>query len=294
MKILNFGSLNIDHVYQVGHIVREGETIRAKELRHFAGGKGLNQSIALARAGAQVFHAGCVGEDGDHLCGLLRENGVDTRYIKTVNTPTGNAVIQVDGHGQNSIVVYGGANHEIGREQIERTLSDFSPGDWLLLQNEISEIPYLIELGCRKGLKIALNPSPFDRGMLGLPLENLSLLFVNEVEAAQMTGFDGGDVEEIVAQLGAVLPGSGIVLTLGERGSVYLHDGQAVYQRSFPAKAVDTTAAGDTFTGYFLAAVLQGQTPQTAMELASRASALAVSRPGAYPSIPWKEELQAN
>lgn len=292
MKILNFGSLNIDHVYQVGHIVREGETVCAGELHHFAGGKGFNQSIALARSGAQVLHAGCVGEDGLYLCGLLQENGVDTRYIQAVNAPTGNAVIQVDERGQNSIVVYGGANREISREQIDRTLLDFSPGDWLLLQNEISEIPYLIERGQQKGLKIALNPSPFDEGILNLPLQDLSLLFLNEVEAAGMTGLGSGDIETITAQLGTALPGCGVVLTLGERGSVYLDGGRAIYQKSFPATAVDTTAAGDTFTGYFLAAILQGQPPETAMELASKAAALAVSRPGAYPSIPWKEELE--
>lgn len=162
MKILNFGSLNIDYTYSVDHIVHPGETITSGSLEVFPGGKGLNQSIALARAGADVYHAGLIGEDGIFLRDLCRESGVKTGYIRETETRTGNAIIQVSEKGENCIILYPGANREQTEEYIDEVLKGFGEGDVLLLQNEINLLDYLISKGAEKGMKIVLNPSPFD------------------------------------------------------------------------------------------------------------------------------------
>ena len=136
MKILNYGSCNIDYVYALDHILKVGETLVADKLSIFPGGKGLNQSIAIARAGAPVYHAGCVGSDGDFLIELMSESGVDTSYIKRVNEKNGHAIIEVSRKGDNSIFIYAGSNGMIEKADIDRVLSDFSSGDILLLQND--------------------------------------------------------------------------------------------------------------------------------------------------------------
>ena len=135
MKILNFGSLNLDYVYQVDHFVVPGETISADSMVINAGGKGLNQSVALARAGAPVCHAGCCGTGGEQLAALLKENGIDISCLYPVDTIQGNAFIQVTASGENSIVVFPGSNHCVTPEQIDQTLRRFGEGDYLLLQN---------------------------------------------------------------------------------------------------------------------------------------------------------------
>ena len=147
--------MNIDYIYRVRHIVREGETIPSESRSVFPGGKGLNQSVALARAGVPVLHAGCVGkEDGDFLVSFLRENGVNTDKIKLCDGATGHAIIQVDENGQNGIVLFPGANQKITPEDIDDMLGDAQPGDWLLLQNETSCGAEIIEKATEKGMKV--------------------------------------------------------------------------------------------------------------------------------------------
>ena len=140
MKILNFGSINIDLVYRVPHIVKPGETLSSLSLARFAGGKGNNQSIALARAGAPVFHAGKIGKDGAWIVAMLKVAGADVRFVKKDPGPTGHAVIQVADSGQNSIVLFPGANRTITPQEIRDTLAHFGKGDILLLQNEINAL----------------------------------------------------------------------------------------------------------------------------------------------------------
>lgn len=298
MRVLCFGSLNIDYVYEVPRFITGGETLAAASLRRFSGGKGLNQSIALARAGLEVRHAGAVGRDGLFLLEELRAAGVDTGYVEVLeDVQTGHTVIQRTPSGENCILLYGGANRSITREHIDRVLPDFGPGDALVLQNEISELPYLAERAKARGLTVALNPSPMEEGLLPL-LPCADWLLLNEIEAAQLLGGLGKPVPEageaLAEALAAALPASAaVVLTLGAQGSLCVRGGRLIKQAAVPVRAVDTTAAGDTYTGFFLAGALSGQSVEQAMAYASTAAAIAVTRPGAAPSIPSREEVLA-
>ena len=295
MRVLSFGSLNIDYVYEVPRFVGGGETLSALSLSRFSGGKGLNQSIALARAGLEVRHAGAVGRDGLFLLEELREAGVRTESVEVLeDARTGHAIIQRTPSGENCILLYGGANRRITREQIDRVLSDFGPGDALALQNETSELPYLAERARERGLTVALNPSPMEDGLLPLlPLANYLLL--NEIEAAQLLQGLGKPVPEAGEDLAAALalPSTAVVLTLGSQGSLFADGTRLVRQAAVPVRAVDTTAAGDTYTGFFLAGVLSGRSVEWSMKYASSAAAIAVTRPGAAPSIPSRAEVLA-
>lgn len=287
MKILNFGALNIDYVYDVEAFVRGGQTISAQALTRSIGGKGLNQSIALARAGAQVYHAGCVGNDGDFLIDYLQENGVNTELVRTVDAPTGHAMIQVDRQGQNCIIIYGGANKAITCEHIEDALSRLSPGDAVLLQNEINDVRLIAEKAHEKGMFVILNPSPVTN--LDVPLQIVDLFLLNELEAAEIFGKE--TTEEQLQAMQTACPNAKFVLTLGENGAVYMDAEQTVWADAVKTNAVDTTAAGDTFTGYFLTSYFAGESVEKALRTAAKAAAIAVSRKGASPSIPYKEEL---
>ncbi len=296
MKALCFGSLNIDYTYRVPRFVAPGETLASLELETFSGGKGLNQSVALARAGAKVWHAGAVGPEGRFLLAELESAGVDVSLVAVrPELRTGHAVIQTDPAGRNCILLYGGANQSIGEEQIDAALAAFGPGDLLLLQNEISGLELLLEKAAARGLRVALNPSPMDEKLAALPLDKLNWLILNEVEAGQLLGWDpqGRSGPELARALRRRCPGCAVVLTLGEQGSVYW-DGELLHmQKAQRVQTIDTTAAGDTFTGYFLAGILEGLAPAGAMDLASRAAAIAVTRPGASPSIPTRAEVEA-
>lgn len=296
MKVLCFGSLNIDYTYKVDHFVKKGETLSSESLRVFSGGKGLNQAIALARAGADTCHAGAVGEDGLFLLRELQEAGVNTECVRVLeNERTGNAIIQNDREGDNCIILYGGANQAISREQADEVLDRFHSGDFLVLQNEINELAYIMEQAHKKGMKIVLNPSPMNEKILTLPLVYVDYFMLNEVEAAQILGREieeSVDGEELARELLKRFPGTAVVLTLGGSGSVYLDGQEIVHQAAYRVKAVDTTAAGDTFTGFFVGGMLRGFSAREAMDIASRAAAIAVSRPGAAPSIPlWEEAV---
>lgn len=289
MKILNFGSLNIDFVYQVDHMVRGGETISTRKMEKFCGGKGLNQSVALARAGAEVYHAGCIGKDGAELIKLMESSGVDCSFIHVMDEVSGHAIIQVDKEGENSILIYPGANGQITSEQIDSVLSNFERGDLLLLQNEINLLDEIIRKASERGMKIALNPSPIADNITSLPLDKITYFLLNEIEGKELT--DKEDPDDIIQVLRKRYPHSIVVLTLGSKGSIY-DDGDILCTHSiYKVDAVDTTAAGDTFTGYFLNAITSGVGPIRSLQTASKASALAVSRMGAAPSIPTMQEV---
>lgn len=278
----------MDHVYQVNHFVMPGETISSGSLQHFCGGKGLNQSIALARAGACVSHAGAIGQDGLILKEQLEKDGADVTCLQIrEEVGTGHAIIQVDENGQNCIILYGGANQSITREQVDDTLSYFEKGDIILLQNEINELAYIMEQAGKKGLRIFLNPSPCDEKIKNLPLELVDTFLLNEVEGEQITG----KKEAILDALKEIFPQAHIVLTLGSKGALYADQNHQVFRPAEKVKTVDTTAAGDTFTGYYIAAVSEGKTVEEALALATRAAAVAVTRQGAVPSIPYRQEL---
>lgn len=292
MKFLNFGSLNLDFVYDVEHFVRPGETISSAALNTFSGGKGLNQSVALSRAGAQTYHGGCIGKDGQVLLDGLRAAGADVSFVRVLKScRTGHAIIQVDPSGQNCILLFGGANQAVTDVQIEETLSRFGAGDFLLLQNEINGLEQLMEKAAEKGIRIAFNPSPIDGKISQLPLEKVEFFLLNEIEGAALGG--GNRPEEILEGLKKRYPKAKIVLTLGKEGALYFDGEKTFFQPIFPVKVMDTTAAGDTFTGYFLEAVSRGLPGDVCLKQAAAASAIAVSRKGASPSIPDGAEVDA-
>ena len=292
MKALCFGSLNIDYTYRVDHFVARGETLLSENLQVFSGGKGLNQSVALSRAGLTTYHAGSIGTDGLFLLEELWQAGVNTDCV-TVSREvrTGHAIIQNTPDGDNCILLYGGANQAITRAQVDEVLAQFTAGDLLVLQNEVNELPYLMQQACERGLHIALNPSPINDAIAELPLSAVRWLILNEVEAAQILGEPVTDGAAAARALHEKLPQAAIVLTMGEDGSYYDDGTQQVSQPVFSVCAVDTTAAGDTYTGYFLAGIAEGLPVQQAMALAAKAAAISVTRPGAAPSIPKRQEV---
>ena len=290
MPILNFGSLNIDHVYRVDTFVLPGETKHTKSYAIHSGGKGLNQSIAAARAGSQVFHAGIAGRDGGFLVEMLQTAGVDTSLMQSSPEVSGHAIIQVADSGQNCILLYGGTNQMLTEDYVDRTLDEFGNEGFVLLQNETNLVGAIIEKAARKGLKVALNAAPYSEAVNTYPINQLDWLIVNEVEGA---GIDGGAADESLLQrLAERFPQAGILLTLGSRGAQCFRDGHYASICSCKVQAVDTTAAGDTFSGYFLSGVMQGLSLAETLRLATVASALCVQRPGAANSIPTRAEVE--
>ena len=289
MKVLNFGSLNLDYVYSVDHMVKPGETLASFGMNTFCGGKGLNQSIALARAGVPVFHAGMVGGEGKLLLKACKESGIKTDYIRTIPGQSGHTIIQVDKEGQNCILLYGGANRSITREYVDEVLGNFEKRDILLLQNEVNLLDYIIDQAYERGMMIILNPSPYDSVLDGCDFSKISMFLLNEVEGEQITGEN--DAENMLEKLQAMYPKARVVLTLGGEGSVYQYKEERYHQGIYKVKAVDTTAAGDTFTGYFISSVIDGVPVPEGLALAAKAAAIAVSRQGAAASIPSREEV---
>lgn len=291
MKILNFGSCNIDYVYSLDHIVKSGETENSDCLEIYPGGKGLNQSIAIARAGGEVYHAGCIGSDGEFLLSELEKSGVDTRFVKKVEGKNGHAIIQVDIRGENSIFLYAGSNAMIDRAFIDETLNAFSQNDIIVLQNEINNLKYIVDRAYEKNMTIVLTPAPFNKKIGELDLKKISYLILNETEAE---GFSEADTpEEAITFFNKNYPELRIMLTLGSRGCIYGDKNSLLTCPAYEVKAVDTTAAGDTFTGYFVTGISKGMDLHEILKTASVASAISVSKAGASPSIPCFDEVEA-
>jgi len=289
MKVLNIGSMNLDLVYSVDHIVQPGETEASFALDTFLGGKGLNQSMALAKAGVEVWQGGMIGEDGQPFLDACKEYGVHGDLIRAVPGKSGHAVIQRDKNAQNCILLYGGANQQLTEEYVDEVLSHFAAGDILLLQNEVNMMPYIVDKAHEMGMQIALNPSPFNEKLDEVDMKKISIFLLNEVEGGQVTGLV--EPQEIIAKMLELFPHAKIVLTLGKDGAIYADAAQQHFQPIFPVKAVDTTAAGDTFTGYFLAGLIEEMPIPEVLKMSAKASSIAVTRAGAVPSIPYRDEV---
>lgn len=290
MKLVNFGSLNYDYVYGVDHMVLPGETLSSNSMETFCGGKGLNQSIALAKAGVSVYHAGMVGEDGDILIDMCKKNQVDSRFISKEQGRSGHTIIQVDKHGQNCIILFPGSNGLNSIKHIDKVLDYFEEGDMILLQNEINLLDHIIDKAYRKNMKIVLNPSPFNEKVQICDLSKVSIFLMNEIEGFQITGEK--EPNSILKVMADKYPNSEVVLTLGKDGVMYSGYGKKYFRESFKVNAVDTTAAGDTFTGYYLASIIEGKTVEKALEIGSLAASIAVTKKGATSSIPTKKEVE--
>lgn len=286
MAIWNLGSINADMVYSVPHLPGAGETLAADRLDRYLGGKGANMSVAAARAGSHVCHIGAVGRDGAWAVERLTEYGVDTRFITMADISTGHAIIAVEPEGENQIVLYPGANHAISPDRIGAALSGAKAGDLLVMQNETNAQNAAARTARETGLRICYAAAPFAADALQSLLPFLDFLILNEVEAEQLyseTGMSPG-------HLGV----ADVIVTLGSRGARHF-DTKKGESREFPAirvDPVDTTGAGDTFTGYVLAGMDRGLPMPQAITLAMRAAALMVMRHGTADVIPDLREVQ--
>jgi ribokinase len=299
MKVLVYGSLNIDLIFSVDHVVRPGETISSTSLTRSAGGKGANQAAALAKAGLSAYAAGKTGADGRFLRELLQSYGVNTERIVEYPGATGQAIIQLDKNRQNSIVLYSGGNGAITMEEITRTLADFGPGDSIILQNEIALLREIITGAKRRALAVYFNPSPYDRAIEDLPLDMVDMFFVNEIEGAALAASGGAGsgpdtLPEILDRLVSRFPRAEIILTAGEKGAWYGRGEIREQADAVEVEVADTVGAGDTFTGYFIAARARRFSVSQALAIACKAAAITVSRVGAMEAIPFAAEVFAS
>lgn len=285
--IWNLGSINIDHVYRVPHLPAPGETLAASAYTVGLGGKGANQSVAAARAGAQVLHVGAVGSEGlwarDRLAGL----GVDVGQVAVLQVPTGHAIITVDPGAENSIVIFPGANQAMRLADVQAALAGIGPADTLLVQNETAHAAAAAALAQAQGARVICSAAPFDLRAVQAMLPHTSILVLNAVEADQLCTALG-------CTLGQV-PVAELLVTRGKDGAEWISNatGARANVAALRVEAVDTTGAGDTFTGYFAAALDAGQTPAEALALAAAAAALKVTRPGTAEAIPDLSEVTA-
>ncbi|MEM7060240.1 MAG: PfkB family carbohydrate kinase [Pseudomonadota bacterium] len=285
MTILCIGSVNIDNTHRVTTHPGPGETVLDKGHLRGLGGKGANMSLAAAAAGARVAHAGAVGSDGDWCRNQIADRDIDVSDLSTVDAATGHAIIMVDDAAENVIVVHSGANMALSQDLIDQAISRRSPGDWLLLQNETNLVPEAAAAGQAAGLKVAYAAAPFDAEAVARVLPHTDLLAVNQIEAEQLSAHLGQSLDALNVPA--------ILITLGSEGARYRADGEEIQTPAFQVDAVDTTGAGDTFLGFFLAGIDLQQTPDKALRRAAAAAALQVTRPGAGDAIPSLEELEA-
>lgn len=290
MKILSLGSINLDKSYYVRHIAKAKETIESLSFSEAIGGKGLNQSIAMSHAGGEVWFAGYIGKSNADLCPAMEKEGLHLDYLKMIDAPTGHAIIQIDEEGQNCILIHAGANGKVSEEYIESVLKNFGEGDFLVLQNEIANVDYAICEARKVGMTIFLNPSPINTGKEISNIELVDYIILNEIEGAILTGKT--DFDDILSSLQEKYKHTTIILTIGDRGVLCSSKRERYSHGCYRVQAVDTTAAGDTFTGFFIVALSKKKTLDEALKFASLASALCVSKQGAVPSIPTLEELR--
>ncbi|PMR74970.1 ribokinase [Billgrantia endophytica] len=289
----NFGSINLDHFYRVPHLVHPGETLASRSYHVGLGGKGANQSLAMALAGGRLCHWGRLGRQDAWARDRLARAGVDVSHLLLVDEPSGHAIIQVDDRGENAIILFPGANHGFEPPALEALLASASPGDWLMTQNECNALPQLLPRARMKDLNIAFNPAPMSEAVMSLPLDACQLLFVNRGEAAWLVGLsEASDAEILLTALHQRLPDTATVLTLGGEGAWYQAGDVRHYQPALPVEPVDTTGAGDTFIGYFMAAQQEGQSITESLEFAAHAAALSVLQPGAADSIPPRAAVE--
>lgn len=291
MTVFNLGSINLDHLYRVNHFVRPGETLASSDYQVLLGGKGANQSIALARAGAEVRHIGAISQSDAWVLDALNDAGVNTTAIAQLDSASGHAIIQLTAEAENAILLYPGANHRLSRQQIDSALSSAKAGDWLLLQQETNALAEAMDSAAEHQMRIAYNPAPMVVDAVKPLLDRVDLLIVNEVEAMDLTATDSVDAAE--AALLREYPQLHILLTLGRAGVVSIGPEGRHAIAAFSVEAVDTTAAGDTFIGYCLAALAEGQPVPVALQRGNAAAAVCVTRLGASVAIPERAEVDA-
>ena len=295
-KIVVIGSSNTDMVVRSETLPRPGESVLGGDFMMAGGGKGANQAIAVARMGHKVIFSAAVGRDmfGDSAIAGYQRFGVDTSYIVRKDTPSGIALIMVDSAAQNSISVALGANNCLTAEDVMPALEHISEGDIVLLQLEIpmSTVDACVAVAAQKGAKVVLNPAPA-AVVCEQRLSKLYLITPNQTEAQTLTGIEVVDEASATAAAKA-LTAKGVervVITMGSQGSFLYQDGEGVIIPAHKVAAVDTTAAGDVYNGALCAAIAEGMTLEDALCFATKAAAISVTRPGAQPSVPSREEV---
>ncbi|MFC3570455.1 PfkB family carbohydrate kinase [Paracoccus simplex] len=281
MTIYNLGSINIDHVYRLQALPRAGETLHARSYTQGLGGKGANQSVAAARAGARVVHLGATGAGEGWVLDRLAAAGVETSAIlRLADIATGHAIILVEAGGENSIILHGGANLALPADLPGR--AGLGPGDILLIQNETNLQAEAAALARRAGARVIYSAAPFEIAALRAVLPHVSILAVNAIEA-----------RDTFAAFGEDLPVEALLITRGAEGAEFrdLRSGQVWHQPAFAVQAVDTTGAGDCFAGWFAAGLSRGEDPPTALRHAAAAAALQVTRRGAGDAMPGRAEV---
>ena len=284
MKILNFGSINKDFFYSVNDFVKPGETISSIRYNIKIGGKGLNQSVGISKAGQKIYHAGIINKDDTFILDKLKKWNINCENILFSNNPTGHAIIQVDKEGENSIIIHGGANHDVDIKFIKSVLSKFDSGDILVLQNEINNIKEIIDRAHHKKMKIVFNPAPFDNEILSYDLNKISTLILNQTEGKALSKQKKPD--GILKVLNSKFNNTEIILTLGEKGSLYSFKDELLKIKAHKLDTVDTTGAGDTFIGYYVAGIASKMNKKDNLNRASEAAAIATTKLGAAESIP--------
>ncbi len=285
MAVFNLGSINADKFYHVPHLVGAGETLAATDFSQGLGGKGANMSVAAARAAARVVHIGAVGPDGRWASERLMEYGVDTRHIAEVSELTGHANICVDAEGENSIVLFAGANRAISEQSIRAALAEAGPGDSFVTQNETNAQAFGTKTAKKLGMRVIYAAAPFDADAVQSVQDDLDMLVLNEIEASQLVAASGTQLAD--------MPVAHIVVTLGSKGCKWLtKEAEPQHFAAQKVEPVDTTGAGDTFTGYLIAGLDRGMPMPQAIDLATRAAALMVTRVGTADVIPDLKELQ--
>jgi ribokinase len=257
--------------------------LAANDFNIALGGKGANQSVALAKAGAEVFHIGAFGQKDALYLQEMQNAGVNLDFVALLDMPSGHAIIMVDDKtGENQIILSPSANYKIEQEQIKKALQKANSSDWALAQNETCLVEPFLSLAKQQGLKICYSAAPFVAEQTAGLLPLTDLLIVNEGEAAALSDY----IEKDITTLG--LPH--LIITLGSKGARYRGEQGCFSVAPFKVTAIDTTGAGDTFLGFVLASLSDGQTMQQAMRYASAAAALQITRQGALPAIPsWAE-----
>ena len=284
MKILNFGSINKDLVYNVEDFVKPGETISSRDYGLYLGGKGLNQSVAISKSGSEVYHAGCINKSDHSIISDLKKWGVNTDYINKIDEATGHAIIQINQDGENSIIIHGGANNCVEKDQIDMVLSNFNEGDYILLQNEINSVNEIIEKAHKKGLRIFFNPAPYSSAVNNYSIEKVNTLIYNETEGQRLSGKK--DYNQIIKTLSNKYPNTRQILTLGKRGSIYSFDKNTIKVKAESVKTIDSTAAGDTYIGYYISSLSKKISVKQSMKIASQAASIATTIVGGANSIP--------
>ena len=290
------GSINADHVISVPYFAKPGETLTGQNYQISYGGKGANQAVAAARLGAKVAFISCIGSDsiGETMKNVFVKEGIDTTYINTVpQEMTGMAFIQVAKSSENCIVLASGANAHLGEMVVRQSEAQIAQSDCLLMQLEtpLYGVELAAQIAKKNGVQVVLNPAPAQI----LSDELLSLIDIitpNETEAEILTGVRVRD-EQSALEAAQVFHKKGIdcvMITLGEKGVFVSQNGETRIINGFRVKAVDTTAAGDTFNGGFVTALLEGQSFENAVRFGQAAAAISVTRKGAQPSIPTRQE----